>query len=86
MPGTTGATTTTPTTTTLPPTVVHLTAVSLNYSSYDMKGGVWMELPVYNYTGTVVTGAYQVSFTVVPLPSQYLDFAINTNPIPLGAR
>ena len=51
-----------------------------------MKGNGWMELPNYNYTGTVAKGGYQVSFTVVPLPSQYLDFATNNNPIPLGAR
>jgi hypothetical protein len=45
-----------------------------------------MELPVYNYTGTVVEGGYQDSFTVVPLPSQYLNFATTTIPIPMGAR
>jgi hypothetical protein len=93
--GATGPTTTIPagasgstgptTTTTLPaPTVVNLTAVTLGYSSYEMKGGVWMELPVYDYTGTVVKGGYQVGFNVVPLPSQYLDFA--TTVLPLGAR
>jgi hypothetical protein len=72
-------------TTKLPaPTVVNLTAVTIRYSSYEMKGGVWMELPVYDYTGTVVKGGYQVGFNVVPLPSQYLDFA--TTVLPLGAR
>jgi hypothetical protein len=64
--------------------VVNLTTVTLAYSSYEMKGGVWMELPVYDYTGTVVKGGYQVGFNVVPLPSQYLDFAPTV--LPLGAR
>jgi len=81
--GVTGATTTT----TLPaPTVVNLTTVTIGYSSYDMKSNGWMELPNYDYAGTVVKGGHQVSFTVVPLPSQYLDFATNNNPIPMGAR
>lgn len=76
---------------TAPPTVatttdVNLTAVSTSYASYEMKGGVWMELPVYDYTGTVDKGNYQDTFTVVPLPSQYLNFAVDTNPLPMGAR
>jgi hypothetical protein len=66
--------------------VVNLTAVSIGYAAHDMAGGVWMELPEYIYTGTVVNGGYQDSFTVVPLPSQYLNFAADNNPIPLGAR
>jgi hypothetical protein len=56
------------------------------FSSYEMSGGVWMELPVYVYTGTIVNGGNQVSFDVVPLPSQYLDFAAIQGPIPMGAR
>ncbi len=85
--GPSGATGTTGTTTTMSPAtrVVDLTAVTTGYGAYDMKSG-WMELPVYHYTGTVVDGGYQVSFSVVPLAAQYLDFAPNTNPIPLGAR
>jgi hypothetical protein len=43
-----------------------------------------MELPVYDYAGTVVQGGYPVGFTVVALPSQYLDFAPTV--LPLGAR
>ncbi len=79
--GVTGSTTTT----VLPaPRVVNLTAVTLHYASYEMTGNVWMELPVYNYTGTDVTGGYQVDFTVVALPSQYLNFAPTV--LPLGAR
>lgn len=75
----------TTTTTVLPtPTLVNLTAVTVHYASYEMKGGVWMELPVYDYTGTVVKGGYQVGFNVVPLPAQYLDFAPTV--LPLGAR
>jgi hypothetical protein len=74
------ATTTPPT-----PTVVHLTTVTTGYAPYDMTGG-WMELPVYNYTGTVLTGGYRSNFTVVALPSQYLNFAATTNRVPLGAR
>ncbi|NNN08156.1 MAG: hypothetical protein HKL85_03060 [Acidimicrobiaceae bacterium] len=73
------------TTTVLPsPTVVDLTAVTLHYASYEMSGNVWMELPVYDYTGTEVADGYQVSFTVVALPSQYLNFAPTV--LPLGAR
>ena len=79
--GVTGSTTTT----VLPaPRVVNLTAVTLHYASYEMTGNVWMELPVYDYTGTDVTGGYQVDFTVVALPSQYLNFAPTV--LPLGAR
>jgi hypothetical protein len=65
--------------------LVHLTGVTNGYAAYDMVGG-WMELPVYNYTGKVVSGGYQVSFSVVPLAPQYLNFAVNTHPVPLGAR
>ncbi|MBW4030505.1 MAG: hypothetical protein HIU57_07500 [Acidobacteria bacterium] len=81
--GVTGAVTTT--TLSTPATVVRLTGVTNGYATYDMVGG-WMELPVYNYTGTVVDGGYHVSFSVVPLATQYLNFAVNTHPIPLGAR
>jgi len=81
--GATGAVTTT--TLATPTTLVRLTEVANGYAAYDMVGG-WMELPVYNYTGTVVDGGYQVSFSVVPLAPQYLNFAVNTDPVPLGAR
>lgn len=91
--GTTGATgvtgttgTTGVTTTVIAQDVVNLTSVSMKFSSYEMSGAVWMELPVYNYTGTVVNGGYHMTFNVVPLPSQYLNFAVNQNHIPLGAR
>ncbi len=86
--GATGATGPTgpTTTTTMPSDVVNLTSVSMRYASYEMKGNVWMELPVFSYVGTVVNGGYQVTFDVVPLPSQYLNFATHDYPIPLGAR
>lgn len=80
--GATGPTTTT----TIPPDIVNLTSVSLGYAPHEMQGNIWMELPVYNYVGTVVNGGYQVSFNVVPLPSQYLHFAVHNYPIPLGDR
>ena len=84
MSGATGVAGTT--TTTLAPETVKLTSETMQYASFEMKGGVWMELPVYLYTGTVVNGGYQVSFRVVPLPSQYLDFATTTTAIQMGAR
>ncbi len=59
--------------------MVNLTAVSISYAAHDMAGGVWMELPEYVYTGTVVKGGYQDSFTVIPLPSQYLG-SIDSSP------
>jgi len=79
--GVTGPTTTT----TLPTTVVNLTSVTPAYSLYQMKGGVWMELPVYNYVGTPEGQSYTMNFTVVPLPARYLNFAAPA-PLPLGAR
>ncbi len=82
--GATGATSAT--TAVIAQNVVNLTSVSMKFSSYEMSGGVWMELPVYNYTGTVVNGGYHITFDVVPLPSQYLNFAVNQNRVPLGAR
>ncbi len=82
--GPTGTTGASGVTTTIPVETVNLTAVTMRYASYQMRGGVWMELPVYDYAGTVVTGDYQVDFTVVPLPSQYLTFAPVV--LPLGAR
>ena len=88
--GATGATGPTGPPATVPPvtppesTVVNLTSATLGYASYEMKGSVWMELPIYTYVGTVVPNGYPVQFTVVPLPAQYLDFAPTV--LPLGAR
>lgn len=81
--GVTGPVTTT--TPAAPTTLVRLTGVINGYAAYDMVGG-WMELPVYTYAGTVVEGGYRVSFSVIPLALQYLNFAVDVNPVPAGAR
>lgn len=45
-----------------------------------MKDGTSVLVPIYVYTGSVVGQSYDLTFTVIPVDSQYLNLAdLNSN-------